>query len=319
MSILYLESVPGSGDAIIKALEEAKMGGIVLKNTLAELRSYVENAELSNIEMALVEPGLADAGVIEVCTFIDSVEAWQDLPILLLNRGLAVQEIASLATAGIDDYVLDPANTVELLCRVRMALKLSQAQLHYYRESKNSISRLVSAAELANRESQYDSMTGLIGREYFMELLVKEWKRAYREERALSLIFADIDNFKSYQRICGDDAGELCIIKVGRALANELKRPGDIVSRFEGDCFAVLLPETDNLGATVIAEIMRSAVGSLRVPHPASSIAHHVTISLGAASTDFKADSSPETLMSQAQLALQCAKQDGRNRVENLY
>lgn len=318
MSILFLESAAGSGDAVARALEESKMGEIIRRQSLAELRSFVENASLTGIELLLLEPGLADAGIPAVCQFISGVEALRDLPVILVNRNLPAEEIDSLTRAGVDDYISDPANSVELLSRVRMAQKLSRARAAI-REGKNGQLRFATPGGLSRREVQYDPVTGLFSQEYFMELLVKEWKRAFREERSLSLILADIDKFKSYQRVCGEDAGELCVIKVGRTIASELKRPGDIVAHFEGDCFAVLLPETDNLGATVIAEIIRSAVGSMRIPHPASTVTQHITISLGAASAEFKTDSTPETLIRQARLALQYAKQDGRNRVENLY
>ncbi len=320
MAILFLESGNGSGDMIIKALEESKMGGVISKSSLADLQGYAEKSDVSRIELIMMEPGLQDVEGEVLCRCIKKMEQFKSLPLLVVNQGLKAEQIAPLLLAGIDDYVSDPANQVELLSRVNMALKLSRAQYRNSkeREMKENVSRYMSASEINGRENQQDALTGLASPEYLDDNLGKEWKRASRGEHSLSVVMCDIDHFKDYERVCGEEAGELCIIKVGKALADELKRPGDLVSRYEGDCFAALLPDTDLLGATVLAEIMRTAVSKLRIPHPASAAAQHVTISLGVASAEFKEGADPGILLEQARKALQRAKDTGRNRVVNL-
>lgn len=160
-----------------------------------------------------------------------------------------------------------------------------------------------------------DGLTGIANRRYFDEYLEREWKRAIRCGKPLSLIMCDIDYFKAYNDTYGHLNGDECLKKVALALSDTIKRPGDLVARYGGEEFAVVLPETDQHGAVIIAEILRTDVESLKIEHVNSSNSKYVTISLGVAAAIPSMDSSFTELIIAADKALYQAKKEGRNRV----
>ena len=99
-------------------------------------------------------------------------------------------------------------------------------------------------------------------------------------------------------------------------MAGSTLRPGDVVARYGGEELVALLPNTDVEGARHIAERIRDAVAATRIPHEASSVDRHVTVSIGVAATIPSAAAKRETLIERADLALYRAKELGRDRVE---
>jgi two-component system cell cycle response regulator len=111
--------------------------------------------------------------------------------------------------------------------------------------------------ELLKHLSQMDGLTGIANRRHFDDFLLREWKRASREEAPLSLIMCDIDFFKGYNDSEGHQQGDICLQKVAAALTNSLKRPLDFAARYGGEEFVVVLPNTEEGGAAKIAETVR--------------------------------------------------------------
>lgn len=165
--------------------------------------------------------------------------------------------------------------------------------------------------DLSNR----DGLTGIPNRRYFAETLERLWKQAARLSKPVSIIMCDIDHFKAYNDTYGHLKGDECLKLVAENLSKALKRPLDIVSRYGGEEFIVVLPDTSIKGATHIAEILRKKIESLKIMHKTSSVTDVVTISLGVASTIPSHKSSYEELILAADNALYEAKENGRNRV----
>src|SRR5581483_3565624 len=124
----------------------------------------------------------------------------------------------------------------------------------------------------------------------------------------------DVDCFKPYNDRYGHPAGDECLRRVSRAIEETLPRPGDIVARFGGEEFAVLLPNTDEAGAAVMADRIRRAVLALAIEHDAS-VALVVTISAGVAALAPGGLEGVEALVRRADQALYRAKHLGRNVV----
>jgi diguanylate cyclase (GGDEF)-like protein/PAS domain S-box-containing protein len=169
----------------------------------------------------------------------------------------------------------------------------------------------------ANRRLQIlaaqDGLTGLADRRAFNEALTKEHLRARREKTSLALIMIDVDRFKNFNDIYGHPAGDDCLRRVAGALAETIRRPGDLVARYGGEEFAVLLPGTDEDGAAVIGERIGRAILGLGIPHHANTCGL-VTISAGVASIAC-VDRASELLVENADHALHRAKAAGRNAV----
>jgi diguanylate cyclase (GGDEF)-like protein len=160
-----------------------------------------------------------------------------------------------------------------------------------------------------------DSLTDVNNRRVFDERLECEWKRALRNGSWLSLILIDIDFFKAYNDACGHLTGDQCLQQVAGALARTLKRPPDILARFGGEEFAIVLPETGPEGAAKVAEDLRASVEFLCIPHPDSAVEACVTISVGLASAVPARDTSAEPLLEIADQQLYHSKSAGRNQV----
>jgi diguanylate cyclase (GGDEF)-like protein len=143
-----------------------------------------------------------------------------------------------------------------------------------------------------------------------------EWRRARRDREPLSVVLIDVDQFKAYNDAYGHPAGDSALRRVAEVLSDATHRPGDMVARYGGEEFAVVLSQTGEGGAHVVAESLRARVESLAIPHRASDAAPVVTISLGVA-TIVPTDGPAEALLASADGALYTAKREGRNLVRH--
>lgn len=139
----------------------------------------------------------------------------------------------------------------------------------------------------ANQELQrltvVDGLTGITNRRGFDQYLDQEWQRAQREHSPLSLILLDVDCFKAYNDHYGHQDGDRCLQQVAQATHQTVQRATDLAARYGGEEFAVILPNTDTAGAMHLAEALRTAVQTLRLPHAHSLVGNWVSISLGVA------------------------------------
>ncbi|MEA2336100.1 MAG: hypothetical protein QOE82_107 [Thermoanaerobaculia bacterium] len=174
---------------------------------------------------------------------------------------------------------------------------------------------LARAIETLHRISTTDPLTGVANRRNFDEALALEWRRAARSATPLSLIMIDIDAFKAYNDVYGHQAGDDCLRRVAESLQSHLHRAGDIVTRYGGEEFAVLVPGVDRDHAGDLAELLRRSVENLRIEHQSSPASDVVTISVGIATMVPERDGDPSALLKSADEALYAAKGGGRNCV----
>jgi len=194
-----------------------------------------------------------------------------------------------------------------------LAAQRREQELQRTVEEKTAALRLVNEELL--RLSSVDSLTGLANRRVFDQLLTMECARLRRTGSAFSLLMLDIDHFKALNDSEGHQRGDECLKLVGAELKRIAKRQTDLAARYGGEEFAVILPETGAAGAAQFAELVRLAIASLELPHPASPVAPFLTVSVGVATAMLEWHSSPEELVAAADQALYAAKTSGRNRV----
>lgn len=161
-------------------------------------------------------------------------------------------------------------------------------------------------------EAYTDELTGIANRRRFEDEAARMFAEARRRGTALSVILVDIDRFKAYNDAYGHLAGDACLSTVAYVLDSETLRPGDIVARFGGEEFVVMLGETSSEGAWIVAEHLRNALADARLPHGGSTDTPFVTISAGIAT--LRDDESIEGLLDRADAAMYAAKRAGRNR-----
>ncbi|MGE8323723.1 MAG: diguanylate cyclase [Pseudomonas sp.] len=174
--------------------------------------------------------------------------------------------------------------------------------------------QLLDSNQQLERQAMHDALTGLANRRCFDETLAQEIRRAHRNTTSLALLMIDIDHFKSFNDTYGHPAGDACLQQMAALLSACIRRPHDLLARYGGEELAVILPDTDNDGAAVVARLMLKRLALESIPHKGSPFGH-MTVSIGIACADGTDLDSSASLLERADQALYIAKQTGRNRL----
>jgi diguanylate cyclase (GGDEF)-like protein len=191
---------------------------------------------------------------------------------------------------------------------------LIESNTHYARLALLS-AKLVAANQSLEALSLHDGLTSVANRRFFDTYLTSQIAIARRHKRTLALIMCDIDSFKAYNDLYGHQAGDECLKQVAVALQSCCRRPADMVARYGGEEFAMILPDTELAGASMIAEAARAAVARLQIRHDQSPATSSVSISGGVAVLLRKVDLTAQQLIAKADQTLYQAKDMGRNRM----
>ncbi len=227
--------------------------------------------------------------------------------------------------SGAVDYLFKPINPLILMSKIRVFLDL-------YRQKQilesQAVELDIKIKELQNLQHELeikncklekltmeDGLTSLGNRRCLDNNLESEWHRGLRSSQPLSAVMIDIDHFKLYNDTYGHPEGDICLKRVASALKSTLMRQSDIITRYGGEEFVAILPDTEIEGAIQVAQRMLEAVSSLNISHSSSLTVDHVTVSLGVSTVIPVAGSIPEFLIKAADKALYCAKDGGRNRL----
>jgi diguanylate cyclase (GGDEF)-like protein len=166
--------------------------------------------------------------------------------------------------------------------------------------------------------SHEDGLTKLANRRRFDSHLASQVALARRKRQTLSLILFDVDAFKAFNDQYGHPAGDECLKQVAAVLKSSCRRPSDLAARYGGEEFALILPDTEAIGAIRIAEDVRRAVAQLKIPHAHSPAGPFVSICGGVSVFMAQLNISEEQLIHRADEALFEAKRTGRNRIVSL-
>ncbi len=256
-------------------------------------QSYEEKPDLILLDIEMPE-----MNGYEVCKELKNNGSTNNIPIIFVTARNDVKDEEYGLNLGAVDYISKPFHPTIVKIRVKnhVALKLKSDRLE----------------EL----SMIDGLTHIPNRRYFDEIYQKTCKEMAREHKGGALMMIDVDYFKRYNDHYGHGRGDECLVKIADALQSVLKRPTDTVARYGGEEFVVMLQNTDKEGAIRVAENLLQAVNDLNLAHDYSTIADHVTISLGMAFKSPEESLCREDLLKMADDALYRAKEGGRNRFE---
>lgn len=188
-----------------------------------------------------------------------------------------------------------------LLTRLATQVSIALKQSTLYQETR--------------RISRVDRLTEVANRRWFDQYLDKMWKQHLRDRIPLALVLSDVDYFKAYNDSYGHLAGDRSLRTIAELLDRQVNRPHDLVARYGGEEFAIILPNTNLLGAHHIASTMLESVRHLRLPHRASPL-KLLTMSFGVVSFVPQVGQDAVTLIQRADQALYQAKTLGRAQVK---
>lgn len=248
-------------------------------------------------DLILLDVIMPDMGGYEVIKHLKEHEDTGQVPVIFVTSLNATEEEEHGLRLGAVDYITKPFSPPIVKMRVRNHLRF----MHQFK--------------LLDQLAHLDGLTEIPNRRRFEEVFKKEINRAARNNTPISLAMADVDYFKQYNDYYGHGMGDNTLQEVAHALRNSLKRPGDLAARYGGEEFVLVLPETDMASASTVAERALEAVAALKIPHLHSSVAEHVSISIGVATKLPGDDLHPESILKKADQNLYKAKANGRNRV----
>ncbi|MBI5945409.1 MAG: GGDEF domain-containing protein [Chloroflexi bacterium] len=204
-----------------------------------------------------------------------------------------------------------------------LMLRPMEREIAERRRSENELRRAKELLEFANREVNYslereqilartDGLTGLYNYRHFFELASREFEASVRYQRPLAIIIFDIDYLKKINDTLGHSAGDKMLITATQAVANQM-RGVDVLARYGGDEFVIMLPETSAQEAFNIAERIRVSVAAGLLLTDFNKFA--ITLSMGVSELlSDPADENIEQVVQRADKALYIAKETGRNR-----
>ncbi len=195
-------------------------------------------------------------------------------------------------------------------------LMIAHSEVHLY--ATRLIGKLCRQLKLNNEKfkelATVDGLTQLANRRRFDEYLAREWQRAAREQKPISLVLTDIDFFKRYNDTYGHQGGDDCLRSCAAAIKESVKRATDLAARYGGEEFAVILPNTEASDAAYVVEEIRGNIAALKIVHAKSAVSRYVTFSFGIATLIPGRNESFENLIVAADKALYQAKEAGRDR-----
>lgn len=180
------------------------------------------------------------------------------------------------------------------------------------------LARVVSELEMANRTLEHlsmsDGLTGIANRRSFDLALAREWEAHLHSGQPLALLLVDVDCFKALNDACGHPFGDDCLRQLAWLCADIESDVLAHVSRYGGEEFVLLLPDSDMQAAQQFARDLCARVEAMALANPASPVASHVTVSIGVSAVSPKPARSSRSLLMAADRALYAAKAEGRNR-----
>lgn len=255
-------------------------------------------------DLVIVEDAFPQMDLLDLVIKVRSKDP--DTPIMLVDTGVHQMDEAKIWKFGIDDLIHAPLSCPELISRVKRSIKLRRlaCQVQGLKEENTRLKQL----------SQTDGLTGLVNHRTFNEMAENELSRVRRFHGQLGCIMGDIDNFKNVNDTYGHITGEKILKSIAKILKDNI-RSIDVVARYGGEEYVMLLLETSPKGVTFVAEKLRQIVDATNFAADDPQAPPHVTISIGAAQFPHSQAESYLDLVEIADHALYEAKRQGKNRV----
>ncbi len=262
----------------------------------------VEICQTGKVDLMLLDIVLPGLNGFEVSRQVKSSEKGKDVPIVVITCLEDMESRLKCIELQTDDFLVKPIVGRELQARVKILL-----------EKKKQLDKLRSHYEQALNSAVVDWLTGLYNHGYFKKFLDLEIKKSVRQRYPVTLIMMDIDNFKAVNDAFGHPTGDMILQQMAQVIRNAV-REVDLVARYGGDEFAVVLPYSDGLGALRVARRIDEAIKRHGFSPRASAEKTRLTVSMGVAGYPEDAVHVDELIHS-ADQKLYAAKIKGKNQI----
>lgn len=268
-------------------------------------QSAVERVGRGGVDLVLLDILMPRLTGIEACRLLKSMTLESFLPVLLVTVKTDTASRVEGLKIGADDYVCKPFDEAELIARVEAMLRI-----------KNLHDHVVEARAKLERLSVHDELTGLYNYRYLNSRLGEEFKRAERYHDPLACLVIDVDQLQGINDSLGREAGDEVVRHVAAGVRRAV-REVDVVTRFGGDEFLVVLPSTHFAGSVSVAErIWREMRGAPELLALAAKMGRAaLTLSIGVALYPSRDVHGKDALLRAADAALHQAKRDGGDRL----
>lgn len=255
--------------------------------------------DLDLVLLDLMMPGLDG---LDCCRLIKGITREEFLPVMLLTSKTDADSRVTGLRVGADDYVTKPFDERELMARITNLLRLKRMHDNIS-EARTRLEQL----------AVQDELTGLFNYRYLHTRLNEEFKRSERYRDPLACVMVDIDHFKNLNERLGHDTGDAVLRECAKRMRKAV-REIDVVTRYGGEEFLLVLPSTNFSGALSVADrVWRSVNGEpFSLPNHGP---ERVSISLGVAVFPSRDIKTKDQLLKAADKALYQAKNDGRDRI----
>ncbi|NJD55749.1 MAG: diguanylate cyclase [Nitrospirae bacterium] len=299
--VLLVEDDPVQASATREILTKVGYDVLLAEDGINAIKA-VKTERPDIILLDLILPGMDGY---EVCRWLKIEETTKGIPVIMLTVKKELSDKISGLHIGADDYLPKPYNELELNARIYALLRTKALQDELRMKNK----QLEELLHKVNYMAITDALTGLFNRRRFHDVLTSEFERAKRYATPFSLVMMDIDHFKRVNDVFGHSVGDSVLKEVATIMKNSI-REIDTASRYGGEEFIAILPNTARENARVVAERIRLMIGQ----HAFGGIDRNITVSIGISGMpDAKAESE-EKLIRCADFALYRAKQLGRDR-----
>lgn len=228
-------------------------------------------------------------------------------------------EIDLAFRAGATDYIKKPINKKSLLQRVKNIFEKKQLQKQVERQQKTQQhlqQQLVQLQQEIQRFVNVDGLTNVGNQIYWEYCLQQSWQEGTLNNSPISLLLCSIDYFPIFRYTYGHEKSDQCLVEIASLIQKNLKRTYDVVARFDTSIFSILLPRTPLEGALKVANTIANQLEEHPIPHQASPIHQHITLSIGIASGIPQTILGTEVLVDNALTALKKAETNGGNCLE---
>jgi two-component system, chemotaxis family, response regulator WspR len=255
---------------------------------------------------------------IEAVKLFRSNSITEDVPIMMLSCKETGELKANAFDAGANDYLVKMPEKIELTARV-----VYHSTCYINKKKQDDINRALLETQKKMEKKIYklmqlstvDGLTGVGNRRALDTVIEKSWLTSLRSHTDISLIMVDVDHFKKFNDQYGHVAGDDCLKAIADSLTDELPRKTDFVGRYGGEEFAIVLPATNLVGATVVAERLRKKISLLKIENKKSPVSEFISVSMGVSSAVPNRKTGRLSLIESADSALYEAKESGRNQV----